>query len=61
MNLDLENNGLARKVFRMVILGEGDVDVTLVADVHADHLLFKARDERAAADFQGLTLRRLSL
>ncbi len=52
VNLDLENNGLARKVFRMVILGEGDVDVTLVADVHADHLLFKSGNEGAGTDFE---------
>ena len=52
MNFDLENNGLARKVFRMVILGEGDVDVTLVADVHADHLLFKSGNEGAGTDFE---------
>ena len=57
----MEHGVLARKVLRMILFGEGDVQVLLFADGHANHLLFKARDERAAADFQGLTLRRAAL
>ena len=40
----------------MILGREGHVEVLLFADVHADHLLFKARNEGVAADLEGLAL-----
>ena len=36
----------------MVVLGEGHVDVALLAGAHADHLLLEAGDELAAAELE---------
>ena len=40
----------------MIILGEGDVDVLLVAGLHADDLLFKAGNEAVRAQLQAVVL-----
>ena len=46
MKLDLENSGLTGKI-RLIILGEGDIDVKLFACVVTDDLLLKAGNECA--------------
>ena len=40
----------------MILLGEGNVDVLLLADSHANHLIFKAVYEGVAADLEGCAL-----
>ena len=52
----MENSFLARQLLRVILGREGDVQILLLADGHADHLLFKARDEGVAADLEGLVL-----
>ena len=52
----MEHGGLARQLLGVVRLREGHIEVLLLADVHADHLLLKARDEGVGADFEGLAL-----
>ena len=47
----MEHNSLAGQLL-VVILGEGDVDVLLLAGGHAHHLLLKAGDELAGAQLQ---------
>ena len=56
VDLHVEDGFLARQLLRVILGREGDVQVLLLADVHADHLLFKARDEGVAADLEGLAL-----
>ena len=55
VKLDLEHNGLAGEL-GSVVLGEGDVDVLLVADVHADNLFLEAGDEGAGAKLKVICL-----
>ena len=50
----MEHRVLALEFFRMVLLGELHLQVLLLADVHTDHLLFKAGDKGMAADLQHL-------
>ena len=57
----MEHSVLAGQVVGMILLGELNAQVALLADVHAHHLLFKAGDEHARADRQGLTLRGAAL
>jgi len=54
----MEHGGLARQLLRLILLGEGDIEVLLLADAHADHLLLKARDKGMGADLEGLALGR---
>ena len=51
VDLHVEDHGLARQL-GSVVLGEGDVDVLLLARLHADELLLKAGHEAAGADLQ---------
>ena len=51
VDLDVEHHGLAGQLGG-VVLGEGDVDVLLLAGLHADELLLEAGDEAAGADLQ---------
>ena len=57
----MEHGILARQLLAVVLLGEGHVQVLLLADVHTHHLLFKAGDELAGAQGQGLVLRGAAL
>ena len=56
VELHLEGGGFALQLLGVVIFGEGDVDVELIADVVADDLLLKAGDELAGADGQAEVL-----
>ncbi len=47
----MEHHGLAGQV-RVVVLGEGDVDVLLLADAHAGDLILKAGNKLAGTDLQ---------
>ena len=47
----MEDHGLAGQLGG-IVLGEGDVDVLLLAGLHADELILKARHEAAGADLQ---------
>ena len=47
----MEHNRLAGKLGR-IVLGEGNVNVLLLAHLHADELLLKAGNEAAGADLQ---------
>ena len=57
MQFAFEDSGLALQLFRVVILGEGDVDVEGFAGLVADNLVFKAGDELARAEGQMEMLR----
>ena len=61
MELDLENSVLALEVLRLILLGELDVDIELVAGVVADDLLLKAGDEVAGAELEVIFLRLAAL
>ena len=52
----MEHRRLARQLRRVVLLGEGDVHVHLLADAVADQLVLEAGDERAAAQHQRLPI-----
>ena len=52
----MEHGSLASQVLSVILLGEGDVQILLLADLHADHLILEAGDEGVAADDQGLIL-----
>ena len=54
----MENGVLALELFSMVFVGELHLQILLLADIHADHLLFKSGNESMAADGQGLMLGR---
>lgn len=56
MDGDLEDNVLARKLLRLIIGGEGNVDIALFTFVHADHLLFKTGYEGVRTDLEGVVL-----
>ena len=56
MQLDLEDSGLASQLSSLVLLGEGDVDVELLASSVADDLVLEAGDEAAAAQGQAVVL-----
>ena len=47
----MEDHGLAGQL-RRVVLGEGDVDILLLAGLHADQLVLEAGDKAAGADLQ---------
>ena len=47
----MEHDGLTGQIL-VVVLGEGDVDVLLLAGAHADHLLLKAGDKLSGAKLQ---------
>ena len=47
----MEHDRLTRQVL-VIVLGEGNVDVLLLAGGHADHLLLKARNKLAGAQLQ---------
>ena len=51
MHLDLEDGGLACQIF-LVVLGEGHVDILLVAGAHAHELGLEAGDEAVAAQLE---------
>ena len=51
MALDLEDHSLSGKL-RVVILGEGDINVLLVSGFHAGDLLFKAGDKAVRPQLQ---------
>ena len=57
MELDFEDSGFALQVLRMVFLGEGHIDVELVAGAVAHNLILEAGDELAGAKGQGEFLR----
>ena len=56
IDLHLEGGGLALEVFSVVFLGEGHVDLHLVANVLAHQLILEARNEVAGTDHQRLPL-----
>ena len=56
MQLDLEGGVLAGQFLSLVLLGELDVDVELLAGLVADDLLLKAGDEGAGAQHQRVVL-----
>ena len=56
MQLDLEDSRLASQLGSLILLGEGDVDVKLLASGVADDLILKAGDEAAAAQGQAVVL-----
>src|SRR3569623_753619 len=47
---EVEGRRLARQFLGLVILREGDVDLLLVAGLHADHLVLETRDQATRAD-----------
>ena len=47
----MEDHGLASQL-RGVVLGEGDVDILLLAGLHADQLVLETGDKAAGADLQ---------
>ena len=55
MQLHVEDHALTGQLC-VVVLGEGDVDVALVAGLHADELLLKAGDEGPGAQLQAVAL-----
>ena len=56
MQLDLEGGVLAGQLLSLVLLGELDVDVELLAGLVADDLLLEAGDEGAGAQHQRVVL-----
>ena len=58
MQFDREHGGLAFEFFRLIIFGESDVDIFLLADIHAHDLLFESFDEGMAAENERVALRR---
>ena len=52
----MEHRVLALEILGVILLGEGDVQVALLADGHAHHLLLEAGDEVARANDQRLML-----
>ena len=56
VQLHMEHRVLALEVLGVILLGEGDVQIALLADGHAHHLLLEAGDEVARADHQRLML-----
>ena len=54
--LNVEHGGLAGQILSLIILGEGDVDVLLLAGGHADDLLLEAGDEHLGAQDQIMPL-----
>ena len=55
VELDLEDHGFAGQIFH-IGLGEGDVQILFLADLHAGHLLLKAGNEGVGAQLQLVTL-----
>ena len=53
LDLDLKDHVLAGQLGH-IVLGEGDVQVLLLAGLHAHHLLLEAGDEGAGAQFQAV-------
>ena len=56
VQLDLEGSVLAGQLLSLVLLGELDVDVELLAGLVADDLLLEAGDEGAGAQHQRVVL-----
>ena len=54
VNLHMEHGILSLELFRVILVGEADVQVLLLTQLHPDHLLFKAGDELVASDGQRL-------
>ncbi len=52
----MEYGILALQIFCMVFFGKFYIQVFFFADVHADHLLFKAGNKSVRADFKALPL-----
>ena len=50
IELHVEHRGLTLKVFRLIIFGEGNVDVLFLADRHTHDLIFKPGNELTAAE-----------
>ena len=61
VDLHVEYGVLAFELFCVVFGGEGDVDILFLADVHADELLFKARDKGLGADDELLAFGRAAV
>ena len=55
MNLDLEHHGLTGQV-GVIVLGEGDVNVLLIAGLQTHDALFKAGNKGVGAQLQGVVL-----
>ena len=56
VHLALEDGGLACKLLGAVVLGERDVHIALLTGDCADQRIFKAGDERAGAEREGVVL-----
>ena len=56
MDLDLEHHGGAGQILGVIVLGEGDVHVLLVAGLGANQLILKAGDKGAGAQLQAVAL-----
>ena len=56
VQLDLEDSGLAGQLIGLILLGEGDVDVELLAGAVTHDLILEAGDEAAAAQGQVVVL-----
>ena len=56
LHLAGKDGGLALEILGMILLGEGDVDVLLLAGIDTHQLLLEAGDEGVGADVQGLIL-----
>ena len=56
MQLDLEGGVLAGQLLSLILLGELDIDIKLLASLVADNLLLEAGDEGAAAQHQRVVL-----
>ena len=61
MDLALKDSGLSSKFLRMILLGEGDVNVLLIPGFQADQLIFKPGDELTGTDNEGVILRLAAL
>ena len=55
MQLHFKHDVFAGQIFH-VILGEGDVDILLLADLHADDLLLKAGNKGTGTELKGVAL-----
>ena len=61
IELRLEDGFLSRKIFCVIVLGEGDLDIKLVTGFLADDLLFEAGDEGTRAERQVVLFRLAAL
>ena len=56
MELNLKHGGLALELLGVVVLGEGDIQVFLVAGLHAHQLVLEAGDKGVGAQLQAVVL-----